>query len=153
MIPRHVGVALGAVTMLALSACGGSASSVSTGGSSPSAASGPGQAISLEAQDFQFVPATLSAPTDTAVTLTVKNTGTKKHNLTIKELGVTQDIVPGSTQTITLSTKSAATLAYYCQYHRDSKGMQGTLTVGTGGASGGTASPVPLSSPRAYPSY
>jgi plastocyanin len=148
MIRTLTGVAAGTGMVLALAACGGSASTSSGTGSG----AGTSQSVSLEARDFQFSPTTLALPADTTVKATVKNAGTAKHNLTIKELGVNQDLNPGSTQTVTFTTKSAATLVYYCEYHRDSKGMKGTLTVGTGGSAGsGTTSPAPApSSSRSY---
>jgi plastocyanin len=147
MIRRLTGTALGAGVVLAMAACGSSSSTTSgTGGST-----GAGQPVSLEAQDFQFSPTTLTLPTGTTIQATVKNSGTAKHNFTIKELGVNQDLDPGSTHTVTFTTKTAATLVYYCEYHRDSKGMKGTLTVGAGGPAGaGTTSPAP--SPANTPS-
>jgi plastocyanin len=131
----------GAGMMLALAACGSSASTGSGTGSS----TGAGQSVSLEAQDFQFSPAALTLPANTAVNLTVKNTGTVHHNFTLKELGVNKDVeTPGKSETVTFTTKDNATYTFYCEYHRDSKGMKGTLTVGSGGAAGsGGTSPAP----------
>ena|ERR1700694_708118 len=147
MIIRLAGMATGAGMVLGLAACG---SSTSTG-----SGTGASQSVSVEAQDFQFSPTALTVPADTSIKATVKNTGTKQHNITIKELGVNQDLQPGSTQTVTFTTKSAATLVFYCEYHRDSKGMKGTLTVGSGGAAGsGATSPAPApTNSRSYVPY
>jgi plastocyanin len=153
MIRGLTGTAAVAGMALALSACGAYGSTGSSSGSTPSGSTASSQAINLEAQDFQFSPATLTAPADTEVKLTVKNNGAKKHNLTIKELGVSQDLDPGSTHVVTFSTKSSASLVYYCEYHRDSKGMQGALTVGNGGTGSGSSSPTPAISPHTYPAY
>jgi plastocyanin len=151
MIGRPTGMAAGACAVLALAGCGASAST----GSGTASGTRASQSISLEAQDFQFSPTTVTVPADTTVRATVKNTGSAKHNFTIKELGVNQDLTPGSTQTVTFTTKTAATIVYYCQYHRDSKGMQGTLTVGAGGPAGsGATSPAPApTNTRSYNPY
>ncbi len=140
MTTRLVSVVIGASLVLLLGACGASASSSTSSASSTATT----QSIALEAQDFQFSPTTLAVSPNTTVNVTVKNTGARQHNLTIKELGVNQDLAPGSTKTLTFSTQGAATLVYYCEYHRDTKGMKGTLTVGSGaGAGSGTTSPAP----------
>lgn len=137
MIRGLTSLALGAGMMLALTACG---SSASTGSST-----GARQSVSLEAQDFQFSPTTLTLPPNTAVNVIVKNTGTVHHNFTVKELGANKDVeTPGKSETVTFTTKDNATYTFYCEYHRDSKGMKGTLTVGSGGAAGsGGTSPAP----------
>jgi plastocyanin len=126
--------------MLAVAGCGGSATTSSGAGS---------ESASVEAQDFQFSPTTLTLPVNASVTLTVKNTGSVHHNFTIKELGVNKDVeTPGKAETVTFSTKGDATYTFYCEYHRDTKGMKGNLTVGSGGAGAAPASP--LASPSTY---
>jgi plastocyanin len=123
---------------LALGACGSS-----------STASTSGESISLQAVNFHFSQTTLTFPANTTITLTVKNAGTVHHNFSIKELGVNQDIeTPGDSKTITFTTKGDATYTFYCEYHRDSKGMMGTATIGNGGpapAAGGSPSVAPSS--------
>jgi plastocyanin len=127
---------------------GGMAMALGACGSSSTASSG-GESVSLEAQDFHFSQTTLTFPANTTISLTVKNAGSVHHNFSIKELGVNQDIeTPGDSKTVTFTTKGDATYTFYCEYHRDSKGMKGTATIGKGGAAaaGGTsggASPSP----------
>ena len=114
---------LSAVTMttgmvLALAACGGTSTTSST------TSSGTGtESASVEAQDFQFSPTTLTLPSNATVNLTIKNTGSVHHNFTIKELAVNKDAeTPSKSETVTFTTKGDATYTFYCEYHRDSKG-------------------------------
>jgi plastocyanin len=111
---------------LALAACGTSASSGSGGLSE-----------SLTASNYQFSPASFSAPANSQVTVTIKNSeASTKHNFTIKEFGINEDLDAGQTVTKTFTVAGNATVTYYCEYHGDSKGMKGTLTVGSGGSGG-----------------
>jgi plastocyanin len=139
------GILIGGGMALALGACGSS----STAGSG----SGAGESMSIEARDFHFSQTTLTFPANSTINLTVKNAGSVHHNFSIKELGVNKDIeTPGSSETITFTTKGDATYTFYCEYHRDSNGMKGTATVGSGGAapapatSSGGANPSPSKS-------
>jgi plastocyanin len=124
---------------------GGMAVALGACGSSNAAGSGAGggESMSLEARDFHFSETTLTLPANTTISLTVKNAGSVHHNFSIKELGVNQDIeTPGDSKTITFTTSGDATYTFYCEYHRDSKGMKGTATIGKGGgaAAGGSSS-------------
>lgn len=140
MISRLTALTITPGMLLALAACGGT----SSGSGGVGAESG-----SVEAQDFQFSPTTLALPGNATVNLTIKNTGSVHHNFTIKELGVNKDVeTPGKAETVTFTTKGNATYTFYCEYHRDSKGMKGTITVGGGGAAGvGPPTPSPTASP------
>ena len=140
MVSKLACIFIGGGMTMALAACG--SSSTATGGES----------MSLEARDFQFSQTTLAFPANTTINLTVKNAGSVHHNFSIKELDVNKDIeTPGSSETVTFTTKGDATYTFFCEYHRDSKGMKGTATIGKGGAaaaagaSGGTStSPSPV---------
>jgi plastocyanin len=145
MVSKLASILIAGGMAVALGACGSS-----------STAGGGGESMNLEARDFQFSQTTLSLPANTTINLTVKNAGTVHHNFSIKELGVNKDIeTPGSSETIAFTTKGDATYTFYCEYHRDSKGMMGTATIGKGGpapaaaATPGGASPSP-SSPVIY---
>lgn len=146
MVSKLASILIAGGMALALGACGSSSAA-------GSGASG-GETIALEARDFQFSQTTLTFPANTTINLTVKNAGAVHHNFSIKELSVNKDIeTPGSSQTITFTTKGDATYTFYCEYHRDSKGMKGTATVGKGGpapaaaTSSGGAMPSPSASP------
>jgi plastocyanin len=141
MTPRLTAMLMTAGMLPAVAACGGSAT---TGGAGSESAS-------VEAQDFQFHPTALTLPTNATVNLTVKNTGSVHHNFTIKELGVNKDVeTPGKAEAVSFSTKGDATYTFYCEYHRDSKGMKGTVTVGNGGSGAASSSPSTLPSPSGY---
>ena len=131
---------------LVLSGCGAGAGS--SGGSGAESAS-------VEARDFQFSPTTLTLPVNATINMTIKNAGTVHHNFTITELGVNKDAeTPGKSETVTFTTKGDATYVFFCEYHRDSKGMKGTLTVGSGGPAGAAATtPIPVVSPTGYRKY
>lgn len=152
MVSKLASILMAGGMALALGACG-SSSTAGTG-----AGAGANESMSLEARDFQFSATTLTFPANTTINLTVKNAGSVPHNFTIQELGVNKDIAtPGSSETITFTTKGDATYTFYCRYHRDSNGMKGTATIGNGGpapaatSSSGGATPSPMvNSPRSY---
>src|SRR5258708_8474929 len=136
---RLAGVWLRGGLVAALGGCGSAAAT--KGGSG-------GESVSLEARNFQFSQTTLTLPANSTIHLTVKNAGTVHHNFSIKELGVNQDIeTPGSSQTITFTTKSDASYEFFCEYHRVTNGMKGTLTVGSGGSAPPAAPPSPPPDP------
>ncbi|MCU1450678.1 MAG: cupredoxin protein [Acidimicrobiales bacterium] len=87
-------------------------------------------ALSVVTQDFMFVPASLDAKVGQAVTVTIKNEGKAEHNFSITSLNVNKDLAPGKTETVTFTPKTAGDLQYFCEYHKASKNMVGTLTVG-----------------------
>ncbi len=139
---RLAGILLMGGMVAALGACGSSAGS----------GTGAAESISLEAVNYHFSQTALSFPANTPVSVTIKNAGTVHHNFTIKELGVNQDIEhPGDSATVTFTTKGNATYRFYCEYHGTSNGMQGTLTVGSGGS--GLANPLPSASASGSPLY
>src|SRR5258708_8685743 len=143
LMARLAGILLMGGLVAALGACGSSAAT--NGGSG-------GESVSLEARNFQFSQTTLTLPANATIHLTVKNAGTVHHNFSIKELGVNQDIeTPGSSETVTFTTKSDATYVFFCEYHHVSYGMKGTLTVGTGSSGAAVATPSPSSSVSAVP--
>jgi plastocyanin len=144
MVSKLASILIAGGMALALGACG-SSSTAGTG-------TGASKSMSLEARDFQFSSTTLTLPANTTINLTVKNAGTVHHNFSIKELSVNKDIeTPGSSETIIFTTRGDAAYTFYCEYHRDSKGMKGIATIGNGGAapaagSSGGATPSPSAS-------
>jgi plastocyanin len=128
-------LSLSAVLVLAgsLAACGSSSSSSGGYGSSTpkpkpaaSTATAGGPVTKLGAHDFAFDPTTLSL-TAGAATITVKNSGAIKHNLTIEGLKVNKDLPAGATTSVNLTAK-AGTYPFHCEYHPTT--MKGTVTVG-----------------------
>lgn len=119
---------------LVLAGCGGSDNKESTSDtteatSSATSAAAGGASIDLTTKDFEFVPKTLTAKSGQAVTVTIKNDGQAEHNFSITSLNVNKDIEKGKTETVTFTPASAGTLDFFCEYHKDSKGMVGTITV------------------------
>jgi plastocyanin len=110
---------------LGLVACGKSKKAASSGSTSSNT-----MAVSVEAKDFAFTPATLDVGAGQKITLTLKNTGAAEHNFSITSLKVNQDLAAGKTATVTFTAPtSAGDVQYFCEYHKDSKNMVGTLHV------------------------
>ena len=80
----------------------------------------------VTAADFSFDPTAIEAESGRAVTIEVNNTGSARHNLTIEELGVDEDVEAGATVRARV-TPEPGTYTFRCKYH--SARMQGTLTV------------------------
>jgi plastocyanin len=86
--------------------------------------------LTVQTEDFKFVPNTLSAKVGQQVTVNLKNAGQAEHNFSITALGVNKDLKPGETATVTFTPKSEGNVEFFCEYHKASKNMVGTLTVG-----------------------
>jgi len=108
---------------LALSACGGGGS-----GSNPSG-QGP-QQVTLKAEDIKWDPTTITVKANQPVVITIQNTGTLKHNFTLQDFGVNQDVDPGKTETVTFTPNKTGSFQFFCNIpgHKEA-GMVGTLTV------------------------
>ena len=138
-------VALGALSSLALAACGGgsssssttpAASSSSTTSSTPAAGGGGGgSTINVEANPSGNLAYTQTSLTANAGSDTIdfNNPASTPHNVTIedssgKTVGAT-DTITGSKTSTTVDLK-AGTYTYFCSVdsHRQA-GMEGTLTV------------------------
>jgi plastocyanin len=120
---RFVAVSLVVPLALGLVACGTSKKAATSGSSHA-------MAVSVDAKDFEFSPTTLSVGTGQKITLTFKNTGSAEHNFSIASLKVNQDLAAGKTATVTFTAPSSAgDVEYFCEYHKASKNMVGTLHV------------------------
>jgi plastocyanin len=86
-----------------------------------------GQTITMV--DIAFQPKTLTIPANTDVMITLNNTGVTKHNFSIDQLGISVDVEPGQTGSVTINAP-AGTYQFYCNVpgHKEA-GMVGTLTV------------------------
>jgi len=124
---RMVGTLTGIVASAALASCGATTTSTAANG-------GP----TITAADFSFTPSTLNVAPGSTVTLTLKNTGSSKHNFTT-EGGPTanQDLDPGSTQTVTFTAPQTGSFSFHCEYHP--KAMTGTISVGSAGGAGSSS--------------
>ena len=91
---------------------------------------GAGGGMTVEMVDLLFVPAELTIPADTDVTILLPNNGALPHNFNIDELNVHSETPNGGGSTQVTINAPAGTYEYYCNIpgHRES-GMVGTLTV------------------------
>lgn len=116
------GTALAGVVVLALTAA--ACSSNDDGGNDDGGTPAAGGTASLTVKDFEFDPGSL-AVTSGETTITVTNEGTVKHNFSLDDGSVSQDIEPGESATVTVNITADA--PFHCKYHTQ---MTGTLTVG-----------------------
>lgn len=93
----------------------------------PAAASAAGPTI--ESYDIYFEPKALTIPAGTDVTVTLPNEGVTLYNFSIDALGISVDLAPGETKTVTINAP-AGTYEYSCNVpgYKEA-GMVGTLTV------------------------
>jgi plastocyanin len=106
-------------------ACGKSDKNKDNSGSSSGSST-----ASVTAMDFRFDPTTVDVKAGSKVTVTLKNSGQAEHNFSISSLNVNKDLEKGDSTTVTFTAPSTAgDVQYFCEYHKDSKGMVGTLHV------------------------
>jgi uncharacterized cupredoxin-like copper-binding protein len=79
--------------------------------------------------DIAFDPKDVTIAAGTAITLSLLNTGVAAHNFSVDELGISVDLAPGETQTVSVNAL-AGTYEFSCNVpgHKEA-GMVGTLTV------------------------
>jgi plastocyanin len=82
----------------------------------------------LEADDYYFDPTTLKGTPGESIKIEIKNEGGTKHNFTIEDQKVDEDIDPGKTVDVTVKFPSSGIVEFHCEYHR-SLGMVGQLTT------------------------
>ncbi len=102
--------------------------------------------VTVELSEFALTPAAVTAPVGGSLSIT--NTGSVPHNLTISGTDLaTEDLAGGDTATLDLSSLEPGDYEIVCSVpgHADA-GMTGTLTVGGDAGSGlatGAAGPAP----------
>ena len=119
MSKRRPLVAAVAVVALIGAACGGDDGDTDAGGD------GGGGSVTLTAADFAWDPGSLTTPADGSIELV--NEDDAKHNLTIEDAGVDEDVEPGASVTVDLGDVEAGSYDFVCEYHPDT--MTGTLEV------------------------
>lgn len=92
-----------------------------------------GKTIAVEATDFAFDPADISADAGETVELTFVNAGEVEHSFTIDD--VVDIEAEGGEETTMSFTTPDATVDFYCKFHPDQ--MQGELAVGGSAQMGG----------------
>lgn len=140
-----------ALTLLAplvlLAACGDDDDNAKTNTPKPAAATtaaGGGETtsakeITINAADFSFNPATITAAPGQKVKITLKNDGQAKHSFTVGSNDVTE--AEGGQQGTGEFTVQAGDTEFHCKYHATQ--MKGTISVSGSGASNPSATAAP----------
>jgi uncharacterized cupredoxin-like copper-binding protein len=132
-----------AVVVAGATASCGSDEGDSSGSQGISAATGQSiRTISISETEFKLSPAKVQVDTPGTYTFHVVNDGTTTHALEVEGHGVeteTESISPGSSADLRIDVPEEGDYELYCPIgnHRD-RGMEGTLTVGTGVGARGT---------------
>jgi plastocyanin len=118
-----------------VAACGGSTTATPGSATTRPATAAPAGALTLEAKEYSFTPASLTAPAG-AITFSVTNAGTENHEFEVfageQSLGKI-DAFPRDTTRDLSVTLQAGDYTFACKLNgHDILGMKGTLTV-TGG--------------------
>jgi len=133
---RLAAAAVLATVGLGLGACGGdddkneandspvvSATTAAGGG-------GPGSTVEVVAKEFSFTPAKLTLKAGQPSTITLKNTGSIEHDMTVGDAGFKLTVTSGKTGNKELKLDKPGTYEFHCSVagHKDA-GMKGELTV------------------------
>jgi len=86
-----------------------------------------GVSVGIEVDDNYFKPNILKGEAGAKVTLTLKSEGKALHNFSLTEQGVSQEIPPGTSQSVTVTFPQSGKLVFFCKYHRDEAQMVGEL--------------------------
>lgn len=87
--------------------------------------------VLVDANEFKFIPDTLTLKKGQKVKLILKNSGKMTHDWVVDELDLRTKVITGGTETsIEFTPTKTGTFEYYCSIgkHREN-GMVGTLTV------------------------
>jgi uncharacterized cupredoxin-like copper-binding protein len=131
-------------TVVVATGCGSGDGGGSSGQGSGASSGGSGGSVAVTESEFKIDPANPTVSKTGEVTFTVANTGRYPHALEVEGNGAearTPTIEPGKTATLKVDLKKDGTYDWYCPVdgHRQ-KGMEGKVTVGSGGGSGGSSS-------------
>jgi plastocyanin len=124
------------VSILALSACGGSEDTTDSEQSDGSGGAGSAE-LTVVAQDFQFSPTELNVEAGADVTIEFTNEGDAPHTFTAEDIDVDESLDPGGSTMIEFTAGEAATIEWHCTIHTS---MTGTITVGEGSDAGAGSS-------------
>lgn len=134
-------IALAAVVVLALSACGddggGSSDDESSSTDAPVALDGTvnnegdedigdGTTVEIDASDNAFGPTFVKGASGAAVTVTFANEGENSHTFTIDDQDVDVELDPGDSAEAMVTLPDGEALRFYCTIH-GSQGMQGAF--------------------------
>lgn len=88
-----------------------------------------GGTVEVDLSDNAFGPTYIKAPAGAKITLSLKNTGQREHNFTMKAANVNEDLQPGSSKDVKVMVPQASDVSFFCEYHK-AIGMQGSFIVG-----------------------
>lgn len=125
----HAVTLVAALTLFA-AACSSDTSTSEPGGSagSTTGTDGGGGDLTIEAQDFQFSPASASGGAGETVAITVTNAGNASHTFTIDDAEIDEELSAGDSVEVQVTLPDSGSLRFYCRFHEGS-GMEGELTV------------------------
>ena len=139
-----------ALAALAIASCGGDdntttaasdeSTTATTTTTTAGAAGGGGHTVSISETEYKLDPSNPALQPGT-VTFEITNDGGVDHNLEVEgpegEQELEQDLAPGESGTLTVDLSQPGSYEMYCPVgnHRD-LGMEGEITVGSGGSGG-----------------
>jgi plastocyanin len=131
-------LAILALAVLTLSACGGDSDNGGNSGQEEgSSDGGASSTLSVAAQDFQFSPTELNVEPGAEVTIEFTNEGEAPHTFTSEDVDVDESLDPGGSTTISFTAGESGTIEWHCTIHTS---MTGTISIGDGDDAGGSGS-------------
>lgn len=123
---RFAALAVVLLSGLVLAGCG----SDDNGGTvaTPEDSSSSAKKVKITAADVSFDPTEIPLTAGEDVQFVIANSGELEHNLTVKDLGIDEDVDGGKTaEAPAARALKAGSYQYHCEYHPDQ--MVGTITV------------------------
>ena len=87
-----------------------------------------GGAITLDANEFSFSPTCVEANAGETIEVTITNSGSALHNLSVESLGIDQDVQAGETISVEVTLPDSGSVPFTCKYHV-ANGMQGAFVI------------------------
>jgi len=88
-----------------------------------------GGAITLDASEFAFSPTCVEAGAGETLEVTVTNSGSALHNLSVESLGIDEDVKAGESITAEVTLPDSGSVSFICKYHV-ANGMQWAFVTG-----------------------
>ena len=88
-----------------------------------------GGAITLDATEFAFSPTCVEADGGQTLEVTMTNSGSALHNLSVESLGIAEDVKAGDAITVEVKLPDSGSVPFACKYHV-ANGMQGAFLTG-----------------------
>ncbi|MCI0632590.1 MAG: cupredoxin domain-containing protein [Actinobacteria bacterium] len=85
-----------------------------------------GGSITLDANEFAFSPTCVDVGGGESLEVTVTNSGSALHNLSVESLGIDEDVQAGQTITVEVTLPESGAVPFVCKYHV-ANGMQGAF--------------------------